>query len=159
MNALRVGKYTFLVASWAVELFILLIVASPILGAVTPEVSPHSELGMGVELQSVNSQLQFLSSSSSIAGTHTLSIPAFNRWFLPARVSLSLSLAVNGTTVYQTPAQSLPLAPFQSGTLELSVDIPSSAISQMEGHTVTGGGEMTLEEAGLWSLTVNLAQG
>jgi hypothetical protein len=159
LNRIRAGKYALRGASWVVELLILLIVAAPILGAVTPQVSSRNEVGLGVDLQAINSQLQFLTSSSTIAGAHTVSIPAFNRWFLPASVSLSLSLAVNGTTVYQTPAESVALAPFQSGTVDLTMDIPPSAISQMQGHTVSGGGEMTLQEDGFWSITVNLAQG
>ncbi len=158
MNGIRAGKYAFRGASLAVETVILLVVASPILGAVTPQLSSHSELGLGVDVQAVNSQLQFLTSSTTIGGPHAISVPAFNQWFLPARVSLSLSLLVNGTTVYQTSTQSLALAPFQSGTVDLTMDIPQSAISQMQGHTVRGGGEMTLQEAGLWSIAVNLAQ-
>lgn len=144
-------------ASWAIELLILLIVASPILGSVTPQVAPKSELGLGVDLQSINSQLQFLSSSSTIAGSHSISVPAFNKWVLPAKISLSLSLLVNGTAVYTTPASSISLGPFQSGTVDITMDIPQNAISQMEGHTVSGGGQMTLQEAGLWAISINLA--
>lgn len=157
LNGIRAGKHALRGASLVVELLILLIVASPILGAVSPQLGPGGELGLGVDLQAVNPQLKFLGSASTIGGAHTLSVPAFNRWFLPARVSLALSLEVNGTTVYQTPAGNVTLAPFQSGTVDLTVNLPQSAISRMEGHTVSGGGEMTLEEAGLWSVTVNLA--
>ncbi|MDA4117326.1 MAG: hypothetical protein OK455_03175 [Thaumarchaeota archaeon] len=159
LNWIRTAKYTFRGASLIVEGLILLIVAAPILGAITPQMAPRNEVGLGVDLQSVNSQLQFLTSSSTISGEHTVSVPAFNNWLLPATVSLSLSLMVNGKSVYQTPTASTDLAPFQSGAVVLAVDIPSSAIAQMEGQTISGGGEMTLQEAGFWSITVNLAQG
>lgn len=158
MNGIRAGKYAFRGASVVVELLILLVIAGPMLGALTPTVSPQNELGVGIDLSSINSQLQFLSSSSTIGGTHTVAFHAFNRWFIPASVSLQLSLAVNGSTVYQTEVASTTLAPFHSGTLDLPVDIPPSAISQLEGQTVTGGGSMTLREDGFWSITVNLGQ-
>ncbi len=159
MNRIRAGKYALRGASIIVETLILVIVAAPVLGAITSQIAVQDEVGLGVNLQAVNSQLQFLTSSSTIAGPHSLSIPAFNKWFLPASVSLSLSLAVNGTTVYQTPTATTTLSPFESGALDLTMDIPQSAISEMEGHTVTGGGLMTLNEGGFWSITVNLAQG
>lgn len=158
MNGIRAGKYAFRGAAFVVEAIILLVVAGPVLGAITPQLSPQDEVGLGINLQSINSQLQFLSSQSTIAGPHTVTFPAFNKWFLPASVALQLSLALNGTTVYQTSKASATLAPFQSGTVSLTVDIPSSAISEMEGRTVTGGGSMTLQEVGFWSITVNLAQ-
>lgn len=158
MNGIRAGKHAFRGASLIVELLILLVVAGPLLGAVTPAVSPQRELGLGVDLQSINSQLQFLSSSSTISGPHNVAFRAFNSWFIPASVSLQLSLAVNGSTVYQTEKASTTLAPFHSGTLDLSVDIPPGTISQLEGQRVAGGGSMMLQEDGFWSITVNLGQ-
>ena len=159
LNWIRAGKYFFRGASLIVEAVILLIVAAPILGAVTPQVMPKNELGLGIDLASINSQLQFLTSSSSISGAHTVAVPAFNNWFFPATVVLVLSLSVNGSTVYQTQEATLNLAPFQSGALRLTMDLPSSAISQMQGHRVGGGGQLTLQEDGLWSITASLAQG
>ncbi|MDG7006441.1 MAG: hypothetical protein JRM86_05850, partial [Nitrososphaerota archaeon] len=98
MNGIRAGKYAFRGASVVVEVLILLVIAGPLVGALTPAVSPQNEVGLGIDLRSIDSQLQFLASSSTIGGPHTLSFHAFNRWFLPASVSLQLSLAVNGTT-------------------------------------------------------------
>ncbi len=159
LNGIRAGKYAFRGASVVVEVLILLVIAGPLVGALTPAVSPQNEVGLGIDLRSIDSQLQFLASSSTIGGPHTLSFHAFNRWFLPASVSLQLSLAVNGTTVYQTQRASATLAPFDSGTLDLTVDIPPGTISQLEGQTVAGGGSMTLQEDGFWSVTANLGQG
>jgi len=71
-------------------------------------------------------------------------------------VGLSLSLAVNGQVVYKTSEASVSLAPFQSGTIDLTVQIPSSVLAQMQGQQITGGGQMTLGEGGLWSISVSL---
>jgi len=89
----------------------------------------------------------------------TVTVPAFNNWFLSGSVALSLSFAVNGTTVYQTPKASLTLAPFQSGEVDVMMNIPIEVAAQMQGQQITGGGQMTLQEGGLWSITVNLGQG
>jgi hypothetical protein len=160
MNRIRAAKYLFRGASLIVEILILLIVAAPILGAVTPQIAPQNELGLGVNLQTINSQLQFLNSSTTIAGAHTVTIPAFNRWFLPGSVALSLSLTRNGTILYQTARANLTLAPFQSGALDLTFNIPSKVISEMESRGgVSGGGQMTLQEGPFWSITVNLGKG
>ena len=160
LNWIRAGKYTFRVASLIVSVLILLVVGAPIVGAVTPYVSPQNEYGLGIDLQTLNPQLQqIFSSSSTIPGPHTIAIPAFNKWFLPASVALLLTLTVNGTTVYQTPKASLALAPFQSGELDLTMDIPSSVIAQMQGQRVGGGGQMTLQEGQFWTITVDLSQG
>lgn len=159
MNGIKAAKYTFRIASLLIGLLILLIVAAPILGAVTPRIQPSSELGLGVELSAVQPQLQqIFSSPQTVGGSHTVKIPAFNRWFLPASISLSISLSENGTTVYQTPESSVSLAPFQSGTLDLTVDVPQNVVAQMQGQQISGGGAMTLREAGLWSITVSLGQ-
>ena len=157
LNSLQVGKYLFRAAYAFVWLFVIAIVAAPILGAVTPQVVPQDEVGLGVNLQTVQPQLQeIFSSPSTIPGSHTVTVPAFNRWFLPASVGLSLNLQENGTTVYQTSEASVSLAPFQSGTLNLTVAIPQSVISQMQGQQLSGGGKMTLQEDGLWTISVSL---
>ncbi len=159
MNGIKVGKYAFRAASIIIGIFILLVVAAPILGAVTPQIQPNNEIGLGVNLGSVQAQLQqIFSSSATLNGTHSVIVPAFNKWFLPASVSLSLSLSENGTTVYQTPKASVDLPAFHSGALNLTLDIPPSAISQMQGQQISGGGQMTLQENGLWSITVSLGQ-
>ena len=161
LDGIRAGKYIFRAAYLLVSLLILLIVAAPILGAVTPQVAPQSELGLGVNLQTVQPQLQqiFPSSGGSSVGSGVLTVPAFNKWFLPGSVTLSLSLAINGTTVYQTQKATVDLAPFQTGVVTLNVDVPASTIQQMQGHSIGGGGQLTLDEAGLWSITVSLGQG
>lgn len=157
MNKLRAGKYTLRAAYLIIWVFIAVIVAGPILGALTPQVSPQTEFGLGIDLQTVQPQLQkIFSSPSGIAGPHTVTVPAFNRWVLPASVGLSLSLSVGGQVVYQTSKASVSLAPFQSGTIDLTVQIPSNVLDQMQGQRITGGGQMTLGEGGLWSISVNL---
>jgi len=164
LDGIRAGKYAFRVAYLIVSVVILLVVAAPILGTVTPQVSPQNEFGLGVNLQTVQPQLQQIFPSTpgqlpTIPGAPVVTVPAFNNWFLPGSVTLSLSLAVNGTTVYQTQKATVNLAPFQSGVVRLVVDIPASTIQQMAGQSISGGGQMTLNEAGLWSITVNLGQG
>jgi hypothetical protein len=79
LDGIRAGKYAFRGASLLVEAIIILVIAGPMLGAITPGVSPQSELGLGLDLGSINSQLAFMSSSSTIAGPHTLTFPAFNK--------------------------------------------------------------------------------
>ena len=162
LDGIRVGKYAFRAAYLVVTAFIVLIVAAPILGAVTPQVFPQNELGLGVNLQTVQPQLQQIFSSASNPQSpieSVLTVPAFNNWVLSGSVSLSISLALNGTTVYQTQKATVDLAPFHSGVVSLPIDIPSSTVQQMAGQSISGGGQMTLQEAGLWSITVSLAQG
>jgi len=168
LNGIRVGKYAFLAASIIIEIFILLVVAAPVLGAVTPQVSSHADYGIGVELNTIQPQLQNYFDGGLCADelgapgqnpcAFTVEVPAFNNWFLAGSVALSISFAVNGTTVYQTPKASLSLAPFQSGTIDVVVNVPVGVVSQMQGQQISGGGQMTLEEAGLWSITVGLGQ-
>jgi hypothetical protein len=159
LNGIKVGKYAFRAASIIIGTFILVVVAGPILGAVTPQIQPTNELGLGVNLQTVQPQLQqIFSSPTAASGSHTVTVPAFNRWVLPASISLSLSLSVNGTTVYQTPKSTAALAPFSSGQLNLTVSIPADVLSAMQGQEINGGGQMTLQEGGLWSITVSLGQ-
>ncbi len=142
-------------------MFILLVLAAPILGAITPQVSAQNEYGLGVNLQTVQPQLQqvFSSASSQSGLSSVLTVPAFNNWFLSGSVTLSLSLGVNGTTLYQSPKATESLAPFHSGVVSLPIDIPASTLQQMSGQQISGGGQMTIQEAGLWTITVNLGQG
>ncbi len=160
LNRIRTAAYAFRGASLIVELLILLIVAAPIVGAITAQASPQSELGLALDLQTLNPQFQqIFSSASTIPGAHIVTVPAFNNWFIPASVALTLTLTVNGKTVYQTEKAALSLAPFQSGVLNLTVDIPPNVISEMQGQRVGAGGQMTLQEGPFWTITVPLSQG
>lgn len=173
MEKFTAAKFAFRAASIAVEILILLVVASPILGAVTPQVNPQNELGLGVNLQTVQPQLQSFfdnqvnkcvdetaaTNGSAPTCSYTLAVPAFNNWFLTGAVGLSLSLAVNGTTLYQTPKENLTLPPFHSGVIDVGIDVPNSVLTRMQGQEISGGGQMTLSETGFWSITVDLSQG
>jgi hypothetical protein len=157
LNKLRAGKYTLRAAYLVIWAFVAVIVAGPILGALTPQVSPQAEYGLGINLQTVQPQLQqIFSSTATIGGSHTVTVHAFNKWILPASIGLSLSLSVNGQLVYQTSKASVSLAPLQSGNIYLTVQIPPSVLAQMEGQQIVGGGQMTIGEGGLWSISVSL---
>lgn len=159
MNGLRVAKYAVRAASVVLSVFIILVVAGPIVGAVSPQFMTHQQpLGVGVDLQSVQSQLQFFSSGSTITGAHEISVPAFNNWPLSGGASLFLTLVVNGQTVYQTQPASVQLGAFQSGVLEITMDVSPALAAQLQGQNVGVGGSMSLSESQFWTITVNLAQ-
>ena len=159
LNGLRAAKYAVRAASVVLSLLIILIVAGPIVGAVSPQLmSQQKPLGVGLEIQSVQSQLQFFSSGSTINGTHEIAVPAFNNWPLPGAASLSLALIVNGSTLYQTQPASVHLGAFRSGVINVSMDISPSLVNQLQGQNVSVGGSMSLSEGQFWTITVNLAQ-
>lgn|GEM_PF-4565176 len=158
MNGLRAAKYAVRAASVVISLLIILVVAGPIVGAVSPQlITQQKPVGIGVDLQSVQSQLQFFNSSSTMTGTHEITVPAFNNWPLPGGASLILALIVNGQTLYQTQPASVHLGAFQSGVLDLSMDISPSLVSQLQGQNVSVGGSMSLSESQFWTITVSLA--
>jgi hypothetical protein len=158
MNGLRAAKYAVRAASLVLSILIILIVAGPIVGALSPQLmSQQRPLGIGVEVKSVQSQLQFFNSGSTIAGAHEIQVPAFNNWPLPGEASLSLSLIVDGKTLNQTQPASVHLGAFQSGVLNVSMDISPSLADQLQGQNVTIGGSMSLSEGQFWTITVNLA--
>jgi len=136
----------------------MIIVAGPIVGVVSPQfMTQQQPLGLGLDLQSINSQLGFFHSSSTISGPHEIVVPAFNNWPLRGTASLFLRILVNGKTVYQTQPASVQLAPFQSGQLHITMDLPSSVVSQLKGQ-IGIGGNMTLSEAQFWSITMSFPQ-
>lgn len=159
MNGLRAAKYAVRASSVVVSLLIIVVVAGPILGAVSPQLTSQRPLGIGVDVQSIQSQLQFFGSSSTVAGSHEIEVPAFNNWPLAGAASLYLTLVVNGSTVYQTQPGSVKLAAFQSGTLQITMDVSQGLASQLEGQRVGVGGSMSLSEGPFWTITVSLAQG
>jgi hypothetical protein len=159
LNGIRAAKYAVRGASIVLSALILLIVAGPILGAVSPQLGNQQKpLGIGVDLQSVQSQLQFFNSSSTMIGTHDIFIPAFNNWPLPGGASLFLTLIVNGQTVYQTQPASVHLDPFQSGKLQISMDVSPSLVAKLQGQSVGIGGTMSLSEGQFWTITVSFPQ-
>jgi hypothetical protein len=159
LNGIRAAKYAVRAASVILSLFIILIVAGPIVGAVSPQLMTQQQpLGIGVDLQSVQPQLQFFSSSSTINGTHEIVVPAFNNWPLAGGATLFLSIVVKGQSVYQTQPATVHLGPFQSGELHISMDLSPSLVSQLEGQDVSIGGSMSLSEGQFWTITVSLAQ-
>jgi hypothetical protein len=157
LNGLRVGKYGFRVASILVEALILLIVAGPIAGAVSPELGSQ-HYGVGIELSTIQPQLQTVFSSSNIGGTHEITVPAFNDWPFSAKAGLTLALVDGNQTIYQTQPATVQLAPFQSGDIDVSMVFSPALVSEMEGHNVGVGGSMTLSEVPFWTVTVNLAE-
>jgi len=156
MNKLRVGKYAFRVGEAVVGILVLLIIAAPVVGVVTATYSPKNEYGVGLDLNAVDSQLDEIFSSGSPTSQNTLMVPAFNNWFIPATVSLSLGLTINGADVYQTPRETLSLPAYSTGTLDLPMSLTSAEVSQLQGHTVGGSGVMTIQEGPFWTITVNL---
>jgi hypothetical protein len=159
LNGVRAAKYAVKAASFALSVLIIVIVAGPIAGAVTPQLMTQQQpLGIGVDLQSVQSQLQFFNSGSSLAGSHEIVVPAFNNWPLSGGASLLLALVVDGKTVYQTQPAEVQLGPFQSGTLHISMDLSPDVVSQLEGHSVSVGGSMSLSEGQFWKITVSLSR-
>ena len=159
MNGIRAAKYAVKAASFVLSVLIIVIVAGPIAGAVTPQfMTQQQPLGIGVDLQTVQSQLQFFNSGSSLAGAHDIVVPAFNNWPLSGGASLFLTLVVKGQTVYQTQPASVHLGPFQSGELHLSMDLAPDVVSQLQGQSVSVGGSMSLSEGQFWTITVSLTQ-
>jgi len=160
LNGIRAAKDAVRATSVVLELLILLIIAGPIVGAVSPMLGTEQQpIGVGVELNSVQSQMGFFNASSTIAGNHSLLIPAFNRWPLPAGASLFLTLIANGQTVYQTQPDSVQLGPFQSGQLRLSMDLSSSLVTKLQGQKVQIGGTMSISEGEFFAITVSFPQG
>ncbi len=159
MNGIRAAKYVVRAASLVVSILIMVVVAGPILGAVSPQfLTQQQPLGLGIDLNSINSQLSFFHNSSTLAGPHDIAVTAFNNWPLPGSASLLLKLIVNNQTIYQTQPASLQLDPFQSGQLHISMDVPSSVVSQLQGQRVGIGGTMSLAEGQYWTITVSFPQ-
>jgi hypothetical protein len=159
LNRLRTAKYAVRAASVVLSIVIILIVAGPVVGAVSPQLtSQQRPWGIGVETQSVQSQLQFFNSGSTMVGTHEIAVPAFNNWPLPGAASLSLALIVNGQTLYQTQPASAHLGAFQSRNLNVSMVISPGLVDQLQGQNVSVGGSMSLSEGQFWTITVNLAR-
>ena len=159
MNGIRAGKYAFRAASILVEILILVIVAGPIAGALSPELGAQHSLGLGIELQSIQPQVQqIFSSGSTLNGTHEISVPAFNNWPLSGKASLTLAIVEAGQTIYQTQPATLQLAPFQSGDLNLLMVFSPALIAQIEGQTVGIGGSMSLSEGQFLTISVSLSR-
>jgi len=159
LNGIRAAKYAVRAASVVLSVLIILIVAGPIVGAVSPQVMAQQQpIGIGVDLRSVQSQLHFFNSSSTLTGAHEIAVPAFNNWPLSGGASLYLTLVVNGRTLYQTQAASVRLGPFQSGVLRIPMDVSPGLAGQLQGQNVTIGGSISLSEGQFWTITVGLAQ-
>jgi len=159
LNGIRAGKYAFRAASILVEILILVIVAGPIAGALSPELGAQHSLGLGIELQSIQPQVQqIFSSGSTLNGTHEISVPAFNNWPLSGKASLTLAIVEAGQTIYQTQPATLQLAPFQSGDLNLLMVFSPALIAQIEGQTVGIGGSMSLSEGQFLTISVSLSR-
>lgn len=159
MNVLRAAKYAVRAASLVVSVLIILVVAGPIVGAVSPQLMTQQKpVGIGLDLQAIQPQLQFFSSGSNMSGTHEITVPAFNNWPLPGGASLFLALIVNGHTLYQTRPASVHLGAFQTGVLNVSMDISSGLVNQLQGQNVSVGGSMSLSEGQFWTITVSLAK-
>lgn len=158
MNGIRAGKYAFRAASILVEILILLIVAGPIAGALSPYLGTQHSLGLGIELQSVQPQVQqIFSSGSTLNGTHEISVPAFNNWPLSGKASLTLAFVEGGQTIYQTQPATVQLAPFQSGDLNVSLVFSPALVAQIQGQTIGIGGSMSLSEGQFLTISVSLS--
>ena len=147
-----------MVASILVEILILLIVGGPIVGAVSPQLGANHSVGLGIDLQSIQPQLQQIFSGSTISGTHEIIVPAFNNWPLSGEAGLTLAIVDSGQTIYQTQPTTLRLAPFQSGELDVSMVFSPDLVAQMEGKHLGVGGSMTISEGQFWTITVSLSQ-
>jgi hypothetical protein len=159
LDGIRAGKYGFKAASILVEVLILLIVAGPVLGAVSPELGTPHPLGLGVDLQSIQPQLQqIFSSGSTVNGTHQISVPVFNNWPISGKASLTLAIVDGGQSLYQTQPATLQLAPFQSGDLNISMVFSPSLVAQMQGQSLGVGGSESLSEGQFWTITVSLSK-
>src|SRR5437879_11686071 len=80
LNGIQAAKYAVRAASAVLELLILLIIAGPIVGAVSPMLgSQQQPLGVGVDLNSVQPPMGFFNSSSTVVGNHSRILPAFTR--------------------------------------------------------------------------------
>jgi hypothetical protein len=158
LNGFRAAKYTFKAASILVSLLILVIIAGPIVGTLSPQYLNQQPLGIGVNLQPVQAQLQFFNSSSTIVGTHQIVVPAFNNWPIAGSVSLLLTLIVNGQTIYQTEPVAVHLGPFQSGQLQIPMDVSGNLAGQLANQQVGVGGTESLSEGPFWTITVSFPQ-
>ncbi len=140
-----------------IEIFIVLVVAGPALGFLTPRLGPQYAVGFGLDLEAINPQMQqIFSSGSSLVGTHEITVPVYNQWFFPAKASLSLELLAGGQVVYQTSNSVVNLGPFQSGELVINLQISSAVESQLEGRQIAVGGTMSFgAPAELWNFKVN----
>jgi len=165
MNGIRAAKYVVRAASVVLELLILLIIAGPIVGAVSPLLGTQQQpLGVGVDLNSIQSQMTFFNSISTINGTHKIIVPAFNNWPLPAGASLFLTILVNGQVIYQTEPDLVQLGPFQSGNLHITMVISPSIVTQLHNNLNLGpkigiGGTMSISEGQFFAITVSFPQG
>lgn len=159
LNRIRAGKYAFKAASTLVEILIFIVVAGPMAGAVSPELGANHSLGLGVDLQAIQPQIQqIFSSGQPVSGTHEIMVPAFNNWPISGGASLALAIVDGGQTIYQTQPATIHLAPFQSGVLNVSMVLSPSLVNQMQGKTLAVGGLMSLSEGQLWTITVSLSR-
>ncbi len=159
MNGIRAGKYAFKAASILVEILILVIVAGPMVGAVSPELGTNHSLGLGIDLQAIQPQIQqIFSSGQPINGTHAIMVPAFNNWPISGKESLTLALTDGNQTLYQTQPATVQLAPFQSGDLNVSMVFSQSLVAQIQGQSVGVGGSMSVSEGPFWTISVSLSQ-
>ncbi|MDA4128249.1 MAG: hypothetical protein OK422_02100 [Thaumarchaeota archaeon] len=157
MNRLRVGKYAVKTAYIVVWIVITAAIAGPLLGFLTPRISPQSVVGFGVDIQKIGPQLtKVFSDSSTLTQPHQINIPVYNWWIFPASASFTLKIIANGIVVYQTPTSSLSLGAFQSGKLTVPFQLSQSVVSQLSGKNITVGGSLVLGDPSyLWTLTVN----
>lgn len=159
MNGIRAAKYAFKAASILVEIIIFVVVAGPMAGAVSPALGTNYSLGLGIDLQAIQPQIQrIFSSSQPINGTHEIKVPAFNNWPVAGEANLTLAIVDGGQTLYHTQPATLHLAPFQSGELDVSMVLSSSLVNQIRGQTVGVGGSMSLSEGQFWTITVSLSR-
>jgi hypothetical protein len=159
LNGFQVGKYLARAGTLVIDVLVLLVVAGPILGAATPQLTPHNELGAGIDLSTLQQQVNLMfSSTSTMAAPTTVAVPAFNNWLFPSTLSLSIGFSINGSAVYQSPVSTIDLQPFHSGVLNLSVALSQDEIARLQGHSVKGGGTMSVQEGGFWKITLNLGQ-
>lgn len=158
MNGLRAGKYTVKALSILVELLILVVVAGPMVGAISPELGTQSNLGLGIQLGAIQPQVQQVFSQSSIVGVHQLVVPAFNNWPLPGKASLTLSIVDGNKTLYTSQPGTVSLAPFKSGDIDVPFELNQSLVTQIQGQTVGIGGSMSVSEGQFWTITVSLSQ-
>lgn len=160
MNTLHTAKYVTVAMYTVIWVFIGLVIAGPAAGFLTQSVAPQHVVGVDIDQGQIQPQLQSVFAQGlSLVGPHEIFIPVHNNWFFPASAGLSLSIIADGGVIYQTPVSMIQLAPFQSGELELTLQVSSSLVSQMQGKQVAIGGEMSLgAPSHLFNLTLKFPQ-
>ena len=141
-------------------LVIGLVMLGPMLGFLTIGVGSGSVVGAGVDLKAISPQIQSIFAGGNLTDSHTIAVPVYNQWFFPINSELSLTLISDGRVIYKTPVAKTHVSPFQSGELLVTMRLPQSVVSQIQGTRVEIGGQLTFgAPVQLWSFTLSFPRG